>query len=58
MVKEGAVAVSDDGLPITDSQVMRLALEYSSMFNIPVINHAEDECLQNDGVMNLSLIHI
>ena len=52
MVKEGAVAVSDDGLPITDSQVMRLALEYSSMFNIPVINHAEDECLRNDGVMN------
>ena len=52
MVKEGAVAVSDDGLPINDSQVMRLALEYSSMFNIPVINHEEDECLRNDGVMN------
>ena len=52
MVKEGAVAISDDGLPIADSQVMRLALEYASMFNIPVINHAEDECLRNDGVMN------
>ena len=52
MVEEGAVAISDDGLPIADSQVMRLALEYASMFNIPVINHAEDECLRNDGVMN------
>ena len=52
MVEEGAVAISDDGLPISDSQVMRLALEYASMFNIPVINHAEDECLRNNGVMN------
>ena len=31
---------------------MRLALEYASMFDIPVINHAEDECLKNNGVMN------
>jgi len=49
---EGAVAVSDDGLPITDAQVMRLALEYTSMFDKPVINHAEDECLRNNGVMH------
>jgi len=52
MIKEGAVAISDDGLPITDAQIMRLALEYTSMFDIPVINHAEDECLRNNGVMN------
>ena len=49
---EGAVAVSDDGLPITDAQVMRLALEYTSMFDKPVINHAEDECLRNNGLMH------
>ena len=54
MIKEGAVAISDDGIPITNSQVMRLALEYASMFNIPVINHAEDDCLRNNGVMNES----
>ena len=52
MFSEGAVAVSDDGLPITDAQVMRLALEYTSMFDKPVINHAEDECLRNNGVMH------
>ena len=52
MIKEGAVAISDDGLPISDAQIMRLALEYTSMFDIPVINHAEDECLRNNGVMN------
>ena len=52
MIKEGAIAISDDGLPISDAQIMRLALEYTSMFDIPVINHAEDECLRNNGVMN------
>ena len=52
MIKEGAIAISDDGFPISDAQVMRLALEYASMFDIPVINHAEDECLKNNGVMN------
>ena len=52
IITEGAVALSDDGLPISDAQVMRLALEYTSMFDRPVINHAEDECLRNNGLMN------
>ena len=52
IISEGAVALSDDGLPISDAQVMRLALEYTSMFDKPVINHAEDECLRNNGLMN------
>jgi len=52
IITEGAVALSDDGLPISDAQVMRLALEYISMFDKPVINHAEDECLRNNGLMH------
>ena len=52
IITEGAVALSDDGLPISDAQVMRLALEYTSMFDKPVINHAEDECLRNNGLMH------
>ena len=52
IISEGAVALSDDGLPISDAQVMRLALEYTSMFDKPVINHAEDECLRNNGLMH------
>ena len=52
IISEGAVALSDDGLPISDAQVMRLALEYTSMFDKPVINHAEDECLRNKGLMH------
>ncbi|MEA1881286.1 MAG: dihydroorotase [Candidatus Marinimicrobia bacterium] len=52
MLTEGAVAFSDDGLPVTDSGMMRNALEYATMFDIPVINHAEDLCLKQNGVMH------
>ena len=56
MFKEGAVAFSDDGLPIQDGAVMRLALEYSTLIDVPVINHAEDECLRSEGVMHEGII--
>ncbi|MBI44550.1 MAG: dihydroorotase [Candidatus Marinimicrobia bacterium] len=52
MVEAGAVAISDDGIPVKNSQVLRFALEYAKKFNIPVINHAEDNCLVNDGLMH------
>ena len=48
----GAVAFSDDGLPIQNGLVMRKALEYSTMLDVPIINHAEDSFLRCDGVMN------
>ncbi len=49
MVEAGAVAFSDDGLPVTDGQVFRLACEYAKMFGVPVINHAEDPCIRKNG---------
>ncbi len=52
MVKNGAVAISDDGLPVVNGNVLRFALEYSKMFDIPVINHAEDVCLRANGMIN------
>ena len=52
MVEAGAVAISDDGLPVKNSQVLRSALEYAKKFNIPVINHAEDGYLVNEGLMH------
>jgi len=52
MMSEGAVAFSDDGLPVTDSRIMRNALEYANMLGAPLINHAEDLCLKQDGVMH------
>lgn len=52
MHRAGIVAVSDDGMPIVDGALMRRALEYASMFGLPVIAHEEDPSLAQDGVMN------
>ncbi|MDY6790878.1 MAG: dihydroorotase [Thermodesulfobacteriota bacterium] len=48
----GAVAVSDDGRPVTDSQLMRKAMEYAKGFGLPVISHCEDLNLLAGGVVN------
>lgn len=48
----GAVALSDDGNPVMDSQLMRRALEYAKGFGLPVISHCEDRNLAGGGVMN------
>ena len=45
----GCVGISDDGHPVADALMMRRALEYSSMFDMPVINHCEDPSLKGDG---------
>ncbi len=50
----GAVAFSDDGSAVTDSHVMRLALEYSSMLGKPIIQHCEDHALTKSGSVNES----
>ncbi len=52
MFRAGIVAVSDDGHPVQDSQVMRRAMEYSRLFDLPVIDHCEDRNLSAGGVMN------
>ena len=52
MYQEGAVAFSDDGLPIQDGAMMRIALEYATLMDVPIINHAEDVCLRAKGVMH------
>src|SRR5699024_3240249 len=52
MKEGGAVAFSDDGDPVSDSQLRRVALEYSSMLDMPIINHEEDLKLSRPGYMN------
>ena len=52
MVAGGAVGISDDGLPVENPELMRLALLYAQHFGIPVIQHAEDLALARDGVMH------
>lgn len=56
MVEAGAVAVTDDGHPVMDSGLMRLALEYAQAFGIPVVDHPEDLSLSRDGSMNEGLV--
>lgn len=48
----GCVAISDDGRPVANSGLMRLAMEYAKQFNLLVISHCEDTDLAGDGVMN------
>lgn len=52
----GAVAVSDDGCPVTDDQLMRRAMEYAKGFGLPVISHCENLHLAGKGVMNEGVV--
>lgn len=48
----GAVGLTDDGRPVKSSSLMRKALEYAKMFDIPVMSHSEDLELVDNGSMN------
>jgi dihydroorotase len=52
MRRAGIVAISDDGLPVQNNQIMRRALEYAKIFDIPVMDHCEDLDLAAQGAMN------
>ena len=52
MKEAGAVAVSDDGKPVENADVMRKALEYSKDFGLPVISHCEEMSLAAKGSIN------
>jgi dihydroorotase len=46
----GCVAFSDDGRPVATALLMRRALEYAGMLQLPIVNHCEDPSLKGDGV--------
>ena len=52
MAKAGAVALSDDGKSVMNSNIMRLAMEYASDFNLKCLCHCEDTTLVDGGVVN------
>ena len=52
MKAAGAVAISDDGLPVMNSRVMRRAMEFARSYDIPVIDHCEDLYLSRGGDMH------
>ncbi len=52
MKDAGIIAVSDDGRPVPTAGMMRRAMEYARGFDLPVIDHCEDQSLARGGVMH------
>ena len=52
LVSAGAVAVSDDGHPVENPLLMRRAMEYVTLFDIPIIEHCETPALHPGGSMH------
>jgi len=52
MARSGVVAVSDDGRPVGNTYLLRMAMEYTKIFDIPLIDHCEDKDLSAGGVMH------
>jgi len=52
MKDAGAVAISDDGLPVMNSRVMRRAMEFARSYDLPIIDHCEDLNLSAGGDMH------
>ena len=56
LAEAGVIGFSDDGNPVSDSNIMRHALAYSSSLNLPIINHCEVPELSNGAHMNESWV--
>ena len=52
MVEQGAVAISDDGDPVMSAEIMRRALEYSKIVDIPILGHEEDKTMTENSHMH------
>lgn len=50
--KAGVVAITDDGHCVQNNEIMRRALEYAKMFDLPLMDHCQDYSLVSDGVMH------
>jgi dihydroorotase len=48
----GVIAITDDGHCVQNHELMRRALEYANMFDLPVMDHCQDYSLVTDGVMH------
>ena len=50
--RAGVVAITDDGRCVQNNELMRRAAEYAKMFDLPIMDHCQDEALTQDAVMN------
>ena len=56
LAKVGVIGFSDDGDPVSNSLVMRQALNHSGNLGLPIIDHCEDKKLTYGGIINEGLI--
>ncbi len=52
----GAVAFSDDGDPVEDAHIFRMALEYAASAGRPIVEHPQDRALSGHGVMDEGIV--
>ncbi|MGA2444990.1 MAG: dihydroorotase [Opitutaceae bacterium] len=50
--RAGVVAITDDGHCVQNNELMRRAVEYAKMFDLPVMDHCQDEAMTQDAAMN------
>jgi len=50
--RAGVVAMSDDGLCVQSNEIMRRAIEYAKMFDLPIMDHCQDASLTEGAMMN------
>jgi dihydroorotase len=56
MQQAGIVGLSDDGMPVMDPRLMRRAMEYGSMLELPILSHCEDHRLSSGGAMHEGVV--
>ena len=52
MAQAGICAISEDGKSVMNAGLLKKAMKYANMFNLPVLSHCEDNTLVGGGVMN------
>ena len=52
LAEAGCVAISNDGLPVADTEIFRRVMEYAADLDLIVIDHCEDPCLARKAQMN------
>ncbi len=56
LAEAGAVAFSDDGDPVATAEILRRAMEYARLFDVPIIEHCEDKALTRNGAMHEGVV--
>jgi len=56
--RAGVVAITDDGDCVQSNELMRRALEYARMFDLPVMDHCQDHSMTQGAVMNEGVMSI